>query len=441
MMKTTALAACLTLIAAAPSIAGENPNAKLAMHVVASDQYLYCQELTPAVCESINVDVSIQEILAASGYGYIAFVAYDVEGLTGAEFAVSGWPSGRGAPQLSGPYWCPEGTLAMGEHLASGGIASFPCAAASANGLVLIGYCSFGPLDEEDLPVTLEYVASDFSYPDDPHNYVLDCTIDYQEDAVVAATGCTIGGTHEEQPDCPEGLDGGTTGGGTDSGEGSADDGAWPVVVQTGTLYVYGNRLDPPYVFTLETSQLFVNGVRLSPPLRRNPPRQVTVTDRIRTMHALFAEAMEVATSLLGTDAPMDTILATVMDRYRQSSVVDSVVAAGGSSIWVYWNNASYPYRTSVSVPTRIPSPLPVRDDLSISFGVLSELRHLLRSSGSVFFGNGYRVAVQDRRSEALDAELRILYETRDPNAEGLRLLRGNVAEELLDPLSIEPTH
>ncbi|GEM_PF-243366 len=212
-MKALLLLALAAVIGAHPAIAGENPSAKLAMHVVASSEYLDCGDLIPAACDSINVDASIAEILAAGGYGYVAFVAYDVEGVTGAEFAVTGWPTGRSAPSLSGPHWCPDDALTMGDHLGTGGITSFSCEQASGEGLVLIGYCSFGPLDEEDLPITLEYAASDFSYPNDPHNCVLDCTIDYQEDSLVAVTGCMIGGTHEGQPDCMEELGSGSSSG------------------------------------------------------------------------------------------------------------------------------------------------------------------------------------------------------------------------------------
>jgi hypothetical protein len=80
------------------SVAGENPNVKLAMHVIASADSLGWDDLIPAACESINVDISVEELLAAGGYGYIVLLAYDVEGITGIEFALSGWPTGRGAP-------------------------------------------------------------------------------------------------------------------------------------------------------------------------------------------------------------------------------------------------------------------------------------------------------------------------------------------------------
>ena len=41
------------------AVAGDNPSAKLAMHVVAG-YYLDCSDLMPAACESINVDISLE---------------------------------------------------------------------------------------------------------------------------------------------------------------------------------------------------------------------------------------------------------------------------------------------------------------------------------------------------------------------------------------------
>ena len=62
------------------------------MHLIASSDSLGCDDLVPAACESINVDLSLEELFGADGYGYIALLAYDVEGITSVEFAPKGWP-------------------------------------------------------------------------------------------------------------------------------------------------------------------------------------------------------------------------------------------------------------------------------------------------------------------------------------------------------------
>ena len=120
MARVVILTICCCVLAAQAATPGENPATQLAMHLVASSEYLDCADLMPAACESINVDLSVEEVQAAGGYGYVVFIAYDVEGITGVEFALAGWPTGRGSPPLYQPNWCPEGAMTYGDHMEDG---------------------------------------------------------------------------------------------------------------------------------------------------------------------------------------------------------------------------------------------------------------------------------------------------------------------------------
>ena len=84
-MRTLAIAFGLLLIAA-PAFAGPNPDAALAMHTVASFEYLYCPELTqpgspffPIDCLGIDPSAEPAELDASYGYVYVVFLAYNVE--------------------------------------------------------------------------------------------------------------------------------------------------------------------------------------------------------------------------------------------------------------------------------------------------------------------------------------------------------------------------
>jgi hypothetical protein len=212
--------ACFSLIAsatlAATGLAEGSENAKVAMHLIASRDSLACEDLVPAGCDSINVDLSSEEVLDADGYGYVVFLAFDADSLSGGEFAVDGWPSGRGAPPKQGPYWCADTPLSLGDVFDGGGIIAFgECVNSGVDGLVPLGYIFFGPLDEDDLPINLSYAASTFSYPDSGHNCVLRCAPDFIEYGVVSHSGCTIGGTYTDSlPQCPETESGGGDDGG-----------------------------------------------------------------------------------------------------------------------------------------------------------------------------------------------------------------------------------
>ena len=198
--------------------AGANPMGELAMHVIASGEYLYCQELTtpgtpyfPVDCNGINNSVSAAELSASFGYGYLVFCCYNVAGITGVEFAVTGVPAGRsGYPPVS---YCPESTLAQGSLLdpSSGGILAFgeclepvvPC-----GGMIGFAYVALlGPMVTGAMG-QVDYVPSVFSN-ESGLNYFLDCSTGYIVDPTYSEHGCTLNGVHPEMvpyEDCDPGA-------------------------------------------------------------------------------------------------------------------------------------------------------------------------------------------------------------------------------------------
>ena len=95
----------------APPVFAYNEHGSLAIHLVASYEYLQCDDLCPPgmTCEEVNCDLSLVEIEASGGYGYAAFVAYNIEQVVALEFYVVGWPTGPGTPDFTGPTYCPDG--------------------------------------------------------------------------------------------------------------------------------------------------------------------------------------------------------------------------------------------------------------------------------------------------------------------------------------------
>jgi|GEM_PF-1510729 len=209
----TIAAAAGMLIPPATSLAGTNPEGKLVMHLIASADSLGWEALSPAACESIDVDLSVAEIFQAGGYGYVVLLAYDVEAVSGLEFAISGWPTGRGAPALNGPYWIEEDATTFGDHLADGGATGLGnCIEPDTTGLAPLAYLIFGPLDSTDVPITLEILPSVYTDPEDSLLAVTDCSEDFVIDDVLLTSGCTIGATHGTGPDCGGRQEGGREG-------------------------------------------------------------------------------------------------------------------------------------------------------------------------------------------------------------------------------------
>ena len=208
MMRVLAIVFGLMLVASV-SFAGENPQGELAMHVVASGDFLYCPELTtpgggyfPLDCLGIDNDATPAELAAAYGYAYVVLCCYNVTGITGVEYCITGFPVARdGSPAVALNY-CPTESLVLGDPLVGGGIQTFglclePDPLAPCGGMV--GFAWIGLLASQTVTpdAVWSYLPSAYSF-DPGYNYFLDCTTQYEIDPAVSEHGCTINGVHWE---------------------------------------------------------------------------------------------------------------------------------------------------------------------------------------------------------------------------------------------------
>jgi hypothetical protein len=171
------------------------------MHLIASNEYLDCEDFSLSSPEEINNDLTMED-LALSGYcGYVVFVAYDLGAcITGVEYFVTGWPMSRGGPTFSGPQYCGTGNeVSLGVPFeALGGV----------GGIVGLGSCFWDPAARLHtfasvffdvsghsgwLPVQLHYSPSSYTYTTWPHNYVIGPEPGLLDDIVVEEHGCIIG--------------------------------------------------------------------------------------------------------------------------------------------------------------------------------------------------------------------------------------------------------
>jgi len=220
-MRRFCAAGVVTLLFAVPASAA-NEHGSLAIHLVASNEYLQCEDLCPPgmTCEDIDCDLSMAELEASGSYGYVVFVAYNVDQILAIEFLVVGWPSGPGTPGFDGPWLCTgEGGGVVGQPFecrgGSGGLVAFPSCREPCSGMVGLCYVRFGPSVHDWLPITLGYAPSEFSNPDDPGNWFGGCSPDWEMTLVSYEHPAVIGGTCDPIPNCepgPTGTDGSTWG-------------------------------------------------------------------------------------------------------------------------------------------------------------------------------------------------------------------------------------
>jgi hypothetical protein len=187
----------------------------LAMHTVAAFEYLSCDDLTdpasphsPVNCAGIDNGATMDEIVASYGYVTVVFLAYHVDAITGVEYCISGWPT-----VSPGLEYCPETSSLVGDPFNGGGVQTFgetvePSEPGGAVVFAWFRWYAFSPY----LPLMLDYCASTYTYPGDPHNSVIGPSPDYEYTRVESEHGCTIGADHWElvpYSDCfpvPDGL-------------------------------------------------------------------------------------------------------------------------------------------------------------------------------------------------------------------------------------------
>ncbi|MCK4547506.1 MAG: hypothetical protein KAW17_08715 [Candidatus Eisenbacteria sp.] len=189
------IAAAVLVLISQPAAAGGNSDVRLAMHCVATNQYLYDLDECPQSCDEIDCDLTRQELAVSGGWGKIFLVAYNVDGIAGIEFALEFAPGT--ASMLDGPhYLTPTHAPVLGNVTTDGGIAAWgnnPCMEPETSG----GGVAFAYLDVQftgSQAVVLQWADSQFSYRFDPHNYTLDCTSSFREDPIIAHHGAVIGG-------------------------------------------------------------------------------------------------------------------------------------------------------------------------------------------------------------------------------------------------------
>jgi len=210
-MRVIALAIAAAAVCSSPSCANINEDASLAMHVVATGEYLDCQDLCPAqmMCLDVDCDLSVADLEAAGGYGYVAFLAYNVDEVEMLEFFIAGWPIGPGTPDFTGPTYCAgEDVFVFGEPFekrgGEGGAVVFPCERPCTR-MFCVCTIRFGPTVLDWVPISLEYPPSTFTAPD--MNKIQDCT-GWVVFGVSYEHGAVIGGECEPIPNCTPGPSG-----------------------------------------------------------------------------------------------------------------------------------------------------------------------------------------------------------------------------------------
>jgi hypothetical protein len=209
-------------------------------------------------------------------------------------------------------------------------------------------------------------------------------------------------------------------------------------VATEGILYLYGHRMEPPFVFVLERDTVWVNGVQFSPAIRSDPPVVRAEADRTpNPEHQLNVAVSEELNRLLAEGVPYDSVASRAVEMFRASDLMDSVVVVRYKDIVMlkkYWKSTPWPEH--LTVRKRIPPPpRPLSE-----FRRNNARRHAnsLQGGAMLIWGEGQRLIVSRHNVTRVEDQIRRLKARGAPVADDRAKFGEEGVRELLDPIPLE---
>jgi hypothetical protein len=208
-------------------------------------------------------------------------------------------------------------------------------------------------------------------------------------------------------------------------------------VATGGILYLYGNRMEPPFVFVLERDTIWVNGYQFSPSIRSEPPPVIEVTRTDSLEFDLRQRVNREIDRLLLAGVPYDSVVSRAAEMFRGSELIDSVqVHYFGSSAELvrYWK--SVPWGDYLTVRKRIPPPPRPLSEFRRNYA--QKYAESLQRGSMVIWSEGQKLTVPFQRLAEFEDQIRRLKERGEPIAEDLRRFGEKAVRDLLDPMPLE---
>lgn len=212
-------------------------------------------------------------------------------------------------------------------------------------------------------------------------------------------------------------------------------------VVNKGVLYLYGNRVAPPYVFVMERDTVWVNGVLFIPKMTREPAPEVVPTElACRQFHLMDSVHVE-TDRLRAQGVAYDSMLARAAEMFRGSALIESVtVGEGGMQLlwedWPFEPKVSIPLRSGFHIPREMPAPGPT---------VAENLRHnttryaqRLEKGSLVIWKEGGILSIRAADLAKAEEQIRHLKERGWATAEDERRFDPDGADLFLRPLPLK---
>lgn len=203
----------------------------------------------------------------------------------------------------------------------------------------------------------------------------------------------------------------------------------WPIVVESGTLFLMGRRVEAPFTFTFDADTLRVNGIPVRP-LRRPGRREILVTRETRERCGLLTRCFEVCEDLLEGGFSGIAIRDTLCRILEASPMVEEVEVHGTTGCALRWRGGPV-WKEYVTLPSG-KTPVPIPWPRACLESAVSYRRYLSRGWVLVIGAHG-ETYLPPGKQTALEREIGLLRRVGDPENEGIRILPPDLAVEFLE--------
>ena len=211
-------------------------------------------------------------------------------------------------------------------------------------------------------------------------------------------------------------------------GTSCGQDVAWPQITDGGSLFVLGEKVDPPYLFTLEDDTLRVNGIPVSP-VRRTGRRVSAVSAETRERHDLLEKCFDLCDALVEQGVCASAVRDSVLGLLRGHPRVEAARRHEAGEVRVRWkgrpNREEYIMIPTETSPPAIPWTEVCGNTAKRYAG------HLATGSIVLVSAAGEMILPADKR-RALENEIEILRSLEDPESEEIQILSAEFAREFL---------
>ena len=118
--------------------------------------------------------------------------------------------------------------------------------------------------------------------------------------------------------------------------------GATLATVETGIVFLYGHRIQPPYEFVISENKLLLNSIQIVPRLHLSPARTVDelprdVMERIERREALTGAALDASQRASGAGGSFAVMCSEYAGVLRADTVMVDSVSTTSHGVLVYW--------------------------------------------------------------------------------------------------------